>query len=145
MGRGLWGEPGNKTKRIPLNSNIPHTSLFRLVLRVQKQVETKGGDAEKNQWKEVVEDLWDNRLSHFQKGVYKDVHTGPHGFQVDSEKDSEDSLMDDLMNEPALVFRTKEEGEGAGQPENLINEPAVEPRTKEEGEGAGQPKNEGKY
>ena len=113
---------------------------------MQKQVEIKGGNAEKNQWKEVVEDLWDNRLSHFQKGVYKDVHTGPHGFQVDSEKDSEDSLMDDLMNEPVPKSRANKEGEGAKQPENdLINEPAVESRTNEEGEGAGQPENEGKY
>ena len=113
---------------------------------MQKQVEIKGGNAEKNQWKEVVENLWDNRLSHFQKGVYKDVHTGPHGFQVDSEKDSEDSLMDDLMNETVPKPRTNEEGEGAGQPEdNHMNEPAVESRMKEEGEGAQQPEGEGKY
>ena len=145
----LWGEPGNKTKKDPTKYKLSvctHTSLFRLVLRVQKQVEIKGGNAENNQWKEVVEDLWDNRLSHFQKGVYKDVHTGPHGFQVDSEKDSEDSLMDDLMNEPVPKSRANKEGEGAEQPENdLINEPAVEPRIKEEGERAGQPENEGKY
>ena len=87
---------------------------------MQKQVETetKGGDADK-QWKEVVEDLWDNRLSYFQKGVYKDVHTGQYGFQVGSQR--EESLMDDLMNEPAIMSRTKEEGEGAGQPEDEGN------------------------
>ena len=93
------------------------TSLFRLALKVQKQVEieTKGGVADRR-WKEVVEDLWDNRLSHFQKGVYKDVHTGWYGFQVGSQR--EDSLMDDLMNEPATKSKTKQEGDGAGQPED---------------------------
>ena len=86
-------------------------------MQQQVEIETEGGDADKR-WKEVVEDLWDNRLSHFQKGVYKDVHTGPYGFQVGSRKEREDSLMDDLINEPALKSRTKEEGEGAGQPED---------------------------
>lgn len=95
-----------------------HTSLFRLVLRVQKQVEINGGNTENDQWKEVVEDLWDNQLSHFQKGVYKYVHTGQYGFQEGSEKDSKDSLMDNLMNEPARKSRTKEEGEGGGQPKD---------------------------
>ena len=85
---------------------------------MQKQVETKGGNAENNQWKEVVEDLWDNRLFHFQKGIYKVVHTGQYGFQVGSENDSEDSLMDDLMNEPAQKSITKEEEEGVEQPED---------------------------
>ena len=96
------------------------TSLFRLALRVQQQIEieTTGEDADKKQWKEVVEDLWDNRLSHFQKGVYKDVHTGRYGFQVGSENESEESLMDDLMNKPAIKSKTKQEGDGAGQPED---------------------------
>ena len=71
-------------------------------------------DADKRRWKEIVEDLWDNRLSHFEKGVYKD---GRYGFQVDSENESEDSLMDDLMNELALKSRTMEDGEG-GQSED---------------------------
>ena len=85
------------------------------------QKQTKGRDADKKRWKEVVEDLWDNRLSHFQKGVYQDVHTGQYGFQVGSQKEREDSLMDDLRNESALKSRTKEEGEGAGKPEDEGN------------------------
>ena len=113
---------------IPLDTNLgsigicTFTSLFRLALKVQKQVkiETKGGDADKR-WKEVVEDLWDNRLSHIQKEVYKDVQTGPYGFQVGSQKEREDSLMDDLINEPPIKYRTKEEGKGAGQPEDKGN------------------------
>ena len=116
-------------------------------MRVQQQVgiETKGEDAEKKQWKEVVEDLWDNRLSHFQKGVYKDVHTGRYGFRDGSENESEDSLFDDLMNELELKYRTKEEREGAVQhKDNLMNESALESKTKEEGEDAVQPKDKGK-
>ena len=85
-------------------------------MSVQKQSETKGGDADKKQWKEVVEDLWDSQLPHFQKRVYKNVHTGRYGFQVENER--EDSLMDDLMNEPAIISKTREEGEGVGQPED---------------------------
>ena len=83
---------------------------------MQKQSETKGGDAERKRWKEVVEDLWDSQLPHFQKRVYKNVHTGRYGFQVENER--EDSLMDDLINEPAMKSRTKQEGDGAGQPED---------------------------
>ena len=88
-------------------------------MRVQQQleIETQGGDAERKRWKEVVEDLWDNQLSHFQKRVYKNVHTGRYGFQVGSQNESEDSLMDDLMNELAIKSRTMEDGEG-GQSED---------------------------
>ena len=113
-------------------------------MQKQVEIETKGGDAEK-EWKEVVEDLWDNQLSHFQKGVYKDVHTGRYGFWDGSENESEDSLFDDLMNELALQSRTKEEGEGVVQSEdNLMNESAKESKTKEEGVGAVQPEDKGK-
>ena len=113
---------GRGATRVPLIQTCACTSLFRLVLKVQKQVEieTKGGDADKR-WKEVVEDLWDNRLFHFQKGIHKDVHTGQYGFQVGSENEREESLTDAFMNEPALKSRTKEEGEGAGQPEGEGN------------------------
>ena len=84
-------------------------------MQKQVEIETKGGNADKKRWKEIV---WDNRLFHFQKGVYKDVHTGRYGFKVGSENDREDSLIDDLTNEQALASRTKVEGEGAGQPED---------------------------
>ena len=86
---------------------------------MQKQVE--GGDIEKKKWREVVEDLWDKQLSHFRREVYNDVynpHTGQYGFQVGSEYDSEEELIDDLMNEPSVESSRKEEEEGAGQPEN---------------------------
>ena len=92
---------------------------LRLELTVQKQVE--GGDIEKKKWMEVVEDLWDKQLSHFRRVVYSDVydpHTGQYGFQVDSEYDSDDSLINDLMNEPSVESSRKEEEEGAGKPEN---------------------------
>ena len=86
---------------------------------MQKQVE--GGDIEKKKWMEVVEDLWNKQLSHFKREVYNNVHdphTGQYGFQVGSECDSEDSLMNDLMNEPSVESSRKEEEEGAGQSEN---------------------------
>lgn len=76
-------------------------------------------DIEKKKWMEVVDDLWDKQLSHFRREVYNvyDPHTGRYGFQVGSEYDSEDSLMNDLMNEPSVESSRKEE-EVAGQPEN---------------------------
>ena len=69
---------------------------------VQQQVETNV-DAEKKQWNEVVEDLWDN-LHHLQE-VYSDgafvydPHTRRYGFQEGLEYDSEEDLMAKLLNE----------------------------------------------
>ena len=84
---------------------------------MQKQVE--GVDIEKKKWMEVVDNLWDKQLSHFRREVYNvyHPHTGRYGFQVGSEYDSEDSLINDLMNEPSVESSRKED-EVAGQPEN---------------------------
>ena len=86
--------------------------LFRLLLTVQQQMEVEGGDNQKEQWRELVGDLWERRLPHLQEVVYMydhgafvyDPYTGRHGFQESSEYDSKEELMNDIMNEP--------EGEG---------------------------------
>lgn len=73
---------------------------------------------EKEQWREVVGDLWDKRLQHLRKGVYSDIYdprTQQYGFQVGSEYDRKNSLMDDLMKEPSVPSNRKEE-EHVGQP-----------------------------
>ena len=62
------------------------------------------GDTEKEKWNEVVDDLWDNKLPHLREEIYDgafvyDPQTGRYGFQESSEYDSEDELMDDLVNE----------------------------------------------
>ena len=57
---------------------------------------------EKKQWREVVGDLWDQQLFHLRRDVYVyDQHTGRYGFRMDPEHDSENSLMNDLLNEPS--------------------------------------------
>ena len=80
---------------------------------MQQQVKTEAdrGDTEKEQWKEVVDDLWDNKLPHLREEIYDgafvyDPQTGRYGFQEGSEYDSEDELMDDLMNEQEAEDRT---------------------------------------
>jgi len=80
-----------------------------LALTVQQQAE--GGATEKEQWREIIEDLWDNQLPHLQ-GVYGpfvyDPRTARYGFQEDSEYDSEESLLDDIINEPETENHTLE-------------------------------------
>ena len=68
------------------------------------KTEADKGDTEKEPWREVVDDLWDNKLPHLRDEIYNgsfvyDPQTGRYGFQEGSEYDSEDELMDDLMNE----------------------------------------------
>ena len=79
---------------------------FRLALTVQPRAQAEVGDVAKEQWNEVVEDLWENQLPHLREEVYNegvfvyDPLTGRYGFQEGSEFDSEEELMKDLMNEP---------------------------------------------
>ena len=79
---------------------------YRLALTVQPQAQAEAGDVAKEQWNEVVEDLWENQLPHLREEVYNegvfvyDPLTGRYGFQEGSEFDSEEELMKDIMNEP---------------------------------------------
>lgn len=108
---------------------------------VQQQVEVEGGDDEREQWREFVADLWEERLPHLREEVYNDgafvydPHTGRYGFQDGSEYDSEGELMDDLMNEP--------EKEGHTEDSFLVisedQQQSLESSRPEEGEGAGHP------
>ena len=72
---------------------------------MQQQVKAgaDNGNTEKEQWREGVNDLWENKLSHLREEIIGpfvyDPQTGRYGFQEGSEYDSEDELMDDLMNE----------------------------------------------
>ena len=75
-------------KKLPFHS--------RLALTVQNKL--------KEQRREVVDDLCENKLSHLQGQMYHgafvyDPQTGKYGFQEGSEYDSEEELTDDLMNE----------------------------------------------
>ena len=96
---------------------------------VQQQVEAEGGDDEREQWREFVADLWEERLPHLREEVYNDgafvydSHTGRHGFQDDSEYESEgeghteDSfLVVSEDQQQSLESIRQEEGEGAGHP-----------------------------
>ena len=108
---------------------------------VQQQVEVEGGDDEREQWREFVADLWEERLPHLREEVYNDgafvydPHTGRYGFQDGSEYDSEGELMDDLMNES--------EKEGHTEDSFLVisedQQQSLESNRREEGEGAGHP------
>ena len=91
---------------------------LRLVLTVQKEVD--GVKTGKEQWREIVEDLWDKQLFHLRKDVYSDVCdpcTGRYGFRMSSEREVENSLMYDLLNEPSSrkeeEYSRKEEREDA--------------------------------
>ena len=74
-------------------------------MQQQIEAEAKEGDTAKKHWKEVVENLWDHQLPHLREEFYSDgafvydPQTGRYGFQEGSEYDSEEELMDDLMNE----------------------------------------------
>ena len=71
---------------------------------MQKQVEEDGENAKRKQWREVVNDLWVNQLTHLRPcndtTFERDKCTGQYGFQKGMECDSEGELMDDLMNKP---------------------------------------------
>ena len=91
----------------------------RVVLKVRKEVEDEAapedGVSGAEQWREFVDSLWDEALPHLRPQVYDDdafvfdPYTGKYGFQDDSEFDSDNELMDDLMNEPGF---NEEEGGG---------------------------------
>ena len=70
---------------------------------MKQQVKADTADTEKEQWNEVVDDLWENKLSHLRDEIIVpfvyDPQTGRYGFQEGSEYDSEEELTDDLMNE----------------------------------------------
>ena len=73
-------------------------------MQQQVKAEADRGNTEKEQWRETVDDLWDNKLPHLQEEIYNgvfvyDPQTGKYGFQEGSEYDSEEELIDDLMNE----------------------------------------------
>ena len=72
-------------------------------MQQQVKAEADNGDTEKEQWREGVNDLWENKLSHLREEIIGpfvyDPQTGRYGFQEGSEYDSEEELMDDLMNE----------------------------------------------
>ena len=80
-------------------------TAFRLALTVQQEVEAEAdtGDTEKEQWSEIVDDLWQKKLPHLRDEIIGpfvyDPQTGRYGFQEGSEYDSEGELMDDFMNE----------------------------------------------
>jgi len=110
----------------------------RLVLRVQQQVEAEEGDTQRNQWREFVGDLWDNRLPHLRSEVYGDgafvfdPHTGRYGFQEGSEFDSEGELMDDLMNEPEEDYTQRTEDEESFLLLSEEQQPSLESSREEE-------------
>ena len=73
---------------------------------MQKQVraEADTSDTEKEKWNEVVDDLWDGKLPHLREEIHNGAfvynpQTGRYGFQEGSEYDSDEELMNDLMNE----------------------------------------------
>ena len=108
---------------------------------VQQQVEVEGGDDEREQWREFVADLWEERLPHLREEVYNDgafvydPHTGRYGFQDGSEYDSEGELMDDLMNESEKEGHTEDSFLVISEDQHQ----SLESNRREEGEGAGHP------
>ena len=72
-------------------------------MQQQVNAEADNDNIERKQWREVVDDLWENKLSHLREEItgsfVYDPQTGRYGFQEGSEYDSEEELMDDLMNE----------------------------------------------
>ena len=82
---------------------------------------------EKQQWREVVGDLWDRQLSHLRRDVYVyDPHTGWYGFRMDPQHGSENSLMNDLLNEPPSRKReqsTRKEEQSSSKEEGEDVEP----------------------
>lgn len=72
---------------------------------MQQQVKAgaDNGNTERKQWREGVNDLWKDKLSHLREEItgpfVYDPQTGRYGFQEGLEYDSEEELMDDLMNE----------------------------------------------
>ena len=114
-----------------------------MALTVQQQAEAEAGNVEKEQWNEVVEDLWENQLPHLREEVYNDgafvydPQTGRYGFQEGSEFDSEEELMKDLMNEPE-----REDYASNGDAEEFFTDdqqPSLESSRKEEEDGVGHP------
>ena len=71
-------------------------------MQQQFKAEADTEDTEE-QWRESVNDLWENKLSHLREEItgafVYDPHTGRYGFQGGSEYDSEEELLDDLTNE----------------------------------------------
>ena len=66
----------------------------------QEAEEKEAAEGEPQQWKEVVEDIWSERLPHFRGELYLgegdflfDPDTGHYGFQYEYESDGEDDLM----------------------------------------------------
>ena len=102
---------------------------LRLALTVQKEASIV--KTEKQQWREVVGDLWDKQLFHLRRDVYVcDPHTGRYGFRMDPECDSENSLMNDLLNEPSSRKReqsTRKEEQSSGKEEREEEREDVEP------------------
>ena len=73
-------------------------------MQQQVNAEADTDDTEKEQWREGVNDLWKDKLPHLRDEMYNgafvyDPQTRKYGFQEGSEYDSEEKLMDDLMNE----------------------------------------------
>lgn len=66
----------------------------------QEAVEKKAAEKDKQQWNEVVEDIWRKHLPHFRAAVNVgygdfifDAATGRYGFQYESSSEGEDDLM----------------------------------------------------
>ena len=112
---------------------------------MQHQVEAEGGDTQRDQWREFVGDLWDNRLPHLRSEVYGDgafmfdPHTGRYGFQEGSEFDSEGELMDDFMNEPEEDYTQRREDEESFLLLSGDQQPSLESSREEEAKGAEHP------
>ena len=70
---------------------------------MQQRVKAEADETEKEQWREGVNDLWENKLSHLREEItgpfVYDPQTRRYGFQEGLEYDSEEELMDDLINE----------------------------------------------
>ena len=116
---------------------------YRLALTVQPQAQAEAGDVAKEQWNEVVEDLWENQLPHLREEVYNegvfvyDPLTGRYGFQEGSEFDSEEELMKDIMNEPE-----REDYASNGDVEEFFTDdqqPSLESSRNVEEDGVGHP------
>ena len=73
-------------------------------MQQQVNAEADNDNIERKQWREVVDDLWKDKLPHLRDEMYNgpfvyDPQTGRYGFQEGLEYDSKKELMDDLTNE----------------------------------------------
>ena len=90
--------------------------------KMDQEVEEKAAERKPQQWKEVVEDIWNEHLPHFRGALCTgeghflfDAVTGRYGFQYECESEGEDDLMggedeeEDKEDEECLVVPEEEQ------------------------------------